>query len=794
MLKSFVILSLRLLRKNRLYSGINVLGLALGVACCLVTFIIIRFETSFDDFHSKAERIYRVNLKQQTSHGLQLSGYNFTPLTEAIREEVTGLENVTGVYCLHSYQFSRDNNLLEDKFAFFADEEYCNVFDVQWIAGNPKKALTESNSVVVTDGFAEKFLGGAAHAMGSSFILENRLTLTVTGVIKTPPLNTDHPYSILISFQSLPQFFPEATDNWKQVFGGATYILTHDGSSLDQINSQLNGVIRKHMDLESAKKTSFHLMPLNDNHDRNYDYSSFTYDFPVPVMIMLSIMAGMIAFIACINFVNLSTAQSMKRAREVGIRKTMGSSKTQLIAQHMSEALVITVLAVLTGIVMAKIGMMQLNTVYGGEYLNFNLLKEPYTLGFVAILTMLISVFSGFYPAFVLSRYQPVLALRSQTFSGKTRGFSLRKSLVVSQFAGAQILILVTAIMINQITHFRDRPIGFDPETILLIPHLKGNDHSQHSRLDRELSKVPGVISHSLSYALPEGGDPVEFHKTGEDQKTKTGFINYVDLPFTDVFNIQVISGTNFSSDLAPGSTEVIVNEALIRKLDFRTADGAIGAVFNVGETEVVIRGVVKDFYTQAMSNSVDPVIIQYDPNKMSGVAMRVSTENLAGTIAGIEAAWKNVYPEYLCKYEFMDDVMRRRYGFFNTIFTFLGVASVVAIFISCLGMYGLVSFMAIQRTKEIGIRKVFGATVKNIMTMFSRESAALIVIAFVIAAPLSHFLGIAMMMELPERITPGVGVYGTVLLSSLAIALLTVTYRSFVAAIQNPIESLKTD
>jgi putative ABC transport system permease protein len=777
-----------------LYTFINVSGLALGVACCVIIFLMIRFETSFDNFHKKADRIYRINLNYKTPQGVQLSGYNFSPLTDAVRHELTGIERATGVYCLQLYQFTKDNNIFEDKYAFFADEEYANVFDVRWFAGNPAQALSKPGSVVVTDRFAEKFLNGVSRAVGSTFTLENRLTLTVTGVVSEPPANTDHPYSMLISYSSLPQFNPEAIDNWDRVFAGATYILINESTSIEKLYPQLDGIIIQHMKGDAAANTKFFLMPLNDNHDRNYDYDNFTYDFPVPVMIILSIMAGMIAFIACVNFTNLSTAQSLRRAREVGIRKTMGSTKAQLILQHMTEAFVITGISVLTGLGLAKIGINELNKLYGGEYVKFNLLNEPSTIIFIAGITLLISIFAGFYPAFILARFKPVLALRSQTFSGKTRGFSLRKSLVVLQFAGAQILILVTLILINQIRHFKERPIGFDPETIVLLPHLRGNDQMQYSRLEKELEKVPGIISHTFAFGLPEGGEPVEFADREQAQRKKTGFVNYVDQSFLSVFGLKVAAGQNFADDQSQKSTEVMVNESLTKELGFNNPQEAMGSIFFLGDEQVKVRAVIKDFYTQVLSSAVDPVILRYDSSRFDGIAMNISTSNISDVITGIETAWRNVYPEYLCKYEFMDEVVKRRYGFFNTIFTFMGIASVIAIFIGCLGMYGLISFMAVQRTKEIGIRKVFGATVKNILMMFTRESGLLILVGFVFATPVAHFFGNAMLSEMPERIPQGFEIYALTLAASLFIALITVSYRSFSAAIQNPVESLKTE
>ena len=789
MFRNFLITAIRNLRKNRLYTAINVFGLAVGIACCIIVFVIVKYETSFDDYHKKADRIYRVNLNQQTPQGRRLDGCNYTPLGEAIRSDVSGLEAVTSVYCLKVFQFSNDHNLFEDKYAFFADDEYFEVFDAVWIAGNKEKALSNPNSVVVTDSFAEKFLGGTNKALGRDFSLENKLTLTVSGIVQAPPSNTDHPYSILISYSSLAAFMPESVDNWETIGSGATYVVFNENTKAEQIYSQFDRIIRNYLKEDIARNTRFYLMPLNDNHDRNYDYSSYNYDFPVPVVIILSIIASMIAFIACINFVNLATAQSLKRAKEVGLRKTMGSARIQLIIQYMSESFVITFLAMIAAMVVAKIGMMQLNVLYGGSYLQFDLLKDPVTVSFVAGITITISILAGFYPAFILSGYKPVLALKSQTYAGNARSVPIRRALVVSQFIAAQILILVTIIMINQISYFKNRPISFNPETIILIPSLRGNEAGQHDKLRHELQSVPGLINYTFGNA---GNERTEFYN--DKQNKHSGVVSYVDTAYIHTFNSELLAGKNLSGEHANVSSEVLVNEALIKTLGIESPASAIGTIYSLNDREVVIRGVIKDTYTQPISNKIDPVTLLYDSARFAGVAMNISTERVSETLAGIEKAWKNVYPNYICKYQFMDDVLSRQYGFFKVIFSFLGIASFLAIFIGCLGLYGLISFMAIQRTKEIGIRKVCGASLSNIMMMFSKESAILIVVAFLVAAPLAHLVGIGMLMEFPERVKPGIGIFVLTLFGSLLIALLTVAQRSFSAAVQNPGDTLRAE
>lgn len=789
MFRSYIITAIRQLTKNRLYTAINLVGLAIGVACCLLIFVLIRYETSFDAYHSQADRIYRVNLTQQTAQGQQFNGNNYSPLAQAIRQDVTGLEQVTGVYCLQRYQFAKDRNLFEDQYAFFADPHYFEVFDGVWLAGDKDRALIAPNSVVVTDSFAKKFLGGPDQALGSTFILENKLPLTVTAIVQAPPSNTDQPYSLLISYASLARFLPESVDNWKTVGTGATYVVFAKDTRKDRIDAQIKQLIQKYLPEEVAKNTAFYLLALKDNHDRNYDYTSFTYDFPVPVMIILAIIAGLVAFIACINFVNLSTAQALKRAKEVGIRKAIGSSRFQLIMQYLSEAFVITGLAVITGLLLTKVGIGELNKLYGGEYLQFTQLTQPASLLFIGVVTLTITLAAGFYPAFVLSGYKPVLALKSQTYSGNARGLSLRRALVVTQFIGAQLLIIVTLIMTNQVNSFKERPLDYDPKTIVLIPSLRGNEAGQHERLRQALQNVPGL----LSYSFGNVGQETSAFYTNPQQK-HSGLISYADTAYIHTFQTRLLAGKNLSVRGSQSSVQVLVNESLVKSLGLTNPASAIGVSYTLNDQLVTISGVMKDSYTQPMSNRVDPITILYNPKKFTSVALAVSTGSVSHTLQGIEAAWKHAYPTYLCKYQFMDESINRSYGEYNLIFSVLSVASFLAILIGCLGLYGLVSFMAIQRTKEIGIRKVMGATVPNVMLLFTKESVVLIIVAFVIAAPLAHFLGITLLMEFPERVTPGFSLFLSGLLISLLICLLTVGYRSYQAAIQNPVDSLRSD
>ena len=629
MLRNYFISAIRNLSKNKGYAAINILGLALGVACCVAIFVLVRFETSFDDFHRKADRIYRINIKQKNATGRKRNGYNFYPLGEAIRTDISGLEAVTSMHHSRSFQFTVGNNIYEGEHAFFVDTAYFNVFDGQWLLGNPKNAFRQPNTVVVTDQFAEKYLGGLDKAMDTTFIFDNNLTLKVKGILKAPPLNTDMPYSMLISYPSLPAYVPESTDNWEWVSWGATFVALNKGTEPVRIEGQLDAMKHQYLSEEDARQTTFVMMPLHDNHDRNYDFNSFTYDFPVPLMLILSVVAGLIAFIACINFINLATAQSLTRAREVGIRKTMGSSRLQLILQYLSEALVLTLVAVVLGLLLAKIPLQLMNAERGYSYLNFSFLQDYTMMAFVVGIILLITLFAGFYPAFVLSEFQPVKALKGKISTGKPKGFNLRRGLVVTQFLGAQMLILVTATMVYQIDHLKKRPIGFDTEAVVftVLPDTTQN-------LDtfiQQLIQNPNIQNVAFGWGGPLlNAGSIRFHGEAGEDFAVPGVIHYGDEQYISMFEQTLLAGTNFSADRGNPISEVIVNQALVHALGINHPEEAIGTIFTL-ETlsasvnkheEVIIRGVINDVLTNAFSSRIDPLVLQYDPIKFAGVAI----------------------------------------------------------------------------------------------------------------------------------------------------------------------------
>ena len=794
MIRNYFKVSLRNLGKNISYTIINVLGLALGIACCTVIFVIVRFETSFDDYHSKSDRIYRVNLKDESPHAWRrLNGCNYAPLAAAIREEVTGIDAASGVFCIKGYQFKVKESIHEESFAFFVDEHYPEVFDVEWLAGNSAKSLNGPNVAVVTDEFARNYFGTIENAIGQTILFANKLTLTVSGIVKKPPKNTDHPYSILISFSSLSQFIPEVL-NWESISQSATYVVLSSKSNVGQLHPQLEAIASKNLTEERMKEVSFFLMPLEDNHDRNGDFNSFNYDFPLPVLILLSVIASMIALIACINFVNLATAQSLNRSREVGVRKTLGSSRSQLIAQYMIETSIITTFSMVLALLLAKGAMNFLNAQYQGTELVFNIFKDPSMLIFLVLLVFFITVLAGFYPAFVLSRYKPIDALKSRSMMGKVGGLSLRRGMVIVQFFGAQLLILVMLIILTQIDVFKSRDLGFDPKEVVRVLPPSIEERTDYRKLLEKVQGLHGVKAQTLSSGYLTGGEIMEFRPFEDLELIKNGRVLYADEGYLETYGIRLLAGENLSPFTMQGAREVLVNRTLINALGIKGPETAIGFTFTLNKVQVIIKGVVEDFFTHPMSNRVDPVVIEFDSERNLILSLKIGSESTVSTLSSLENIWIETFPDHLFKYEFMEDTLKRQYGFFTAVSSFLGTASFLAIFIGCLGLYGLVSFMAIQRQKEIGIRKVMGASVANVIRLFAKESVLLIFLSFIAAAPIAYYGGGLLLSELPDPSNPGVMVFIFTLIVSIVIGCLTVGFEAFRAARINPVDCLKEE
>ena len=816
MIRSFLITTLRGLLKNKPYFFINTLGLALGVCGALIIFTKIRYELSFDRFHTKAERIYRLNTDEHSANGDNYEPGTYYPVAHLLRNEYPELlESVTHTKYEEEGQVTLEASTgpvrFKEKGIGFVEPQFLEMFefcaDDRWLAGNPNTALVDKNSVVLTQTLAQKYFqpqGDYSHVLGRRLSYENKIDLVVTGVIEDLPPNTDFPFNLLMPYAALEgydEFY--SIDKWNFLADNVQcYVLLAEDYSSDQLTASLPEFAKKYMG-EKAERISFNLQPLSDIHF-NPRYGNFTGRIMrYEVLWSLAIVAILLIITACINFVNLATAQSVKRSKEVGIRKVLGSSRKQLVTFFLGETFIITAFAVLMALGAAEAFLFKFHHVLDIAA-GVNLAGLPATYLFLCIVALGVTLLAGLYPAWVLSAFRPVFALKnsfSSPMGGRTKSFSLRKGLVVVQFAISQILIIGTLVVSQQMQYFQNKSLGFDKDAIVLasLPDTLGAD--KLDALKNQLLDNPHIrqVSFGIGSPTAENNLDTKFKMTSmaEDEQGYATEVKTIDADYVATFDLQMAAGRALSPpDLQ--HKRALVNETLVKTAGFTQAEEAIGEqIIILGDTYEII-GVVKDFHMHSFHEEINPCVLLYFPQFLWEAAIKINTgggmQNVQEAIAHLENVWNTSFPEYVFDYQFLDDYLATNYEQENKTFRYFQLFAGLAILIGCLGLYGLVSFMAEQKTKEVGIRKVLGASVRSIMALFSKEYILLIMLAFFVAAPLAYYFMHNWLENFAYRIDLEIGVFAIGMLISIGIAFLTVGYKSYRAAVANPVESLKDE
>ncbi len=799
MFKNYLKTAWQNLRGNKTYVAINTTGLAVGIAACLLIFLLIQYETSFDNFHNNKERIYRVVAATKTPQGMNYSKASAYPVAEALRIDYPQLEHVARVYGREAQRITVLNDKREasqEKFKeniFFAEPEFFDIFNFPFLAGNPKTALSEPNTVVLTQETANKYFGDWHNAVGKFIKYNDDLVCKVTGILKNTPANTDFPLQIVLSFKTSSH--EDMLTDWVGQDGSLnTFLVLPENMSAQQFNNNLEAFVRKHTPVEYANQ-GYILQPLSNIH---YESEFGTYrgnTFSRKLIAALSVLGLFLLIIACINFINLATAQSVTRSKEVGIRKVLGSSKKQLIIQFLSETFLITLASVIIAVLLAFILLPLLN----------NLLQTPLEMQFTfPLMAFLISIIiivtflSGFYPAIVLSGFNPITVLKSKFTNNTAGGLSMRRVLVVFQFAIAQTLIMGTLVIVSQMNFFQNAPTGFDKEAIVMVPFA--HDTARWSEMDAfkaELQQLSGVkeVSFSAFSPMDKAGWDNDFRF--DNAVKKAGFkadFKWADADYFKTYSIRFIAGTPYrQADTVNG---FVVNELMVRKLGFKDPEDIIGKKINFWDGNLVapVVGVVKDFNGSSLKSEMTPIVLGSFKMVYRLINIKMQPQHMKETLAAIERLWNKANPDLVYEYQFLDDKMASFYKQENQLSQLYKIAAGIAIFISCLGLYGFVAFMAVQRTKEVGIRKILGASVANIIYLMSKEFTLLIGVAFLIAAPLAYYLMHQWLQNFAYRIEIGVGIFLLTILASEIIAWLTVGYQAIKAAVADPVKSLKAE
>jgi predicted permease len=817
MLKNYLTIAFRNLQRNKLYAALNVSGLAIGISACLVIYLIVSFELSFDTTIPERERIYRIYSQfsgtyESTNPGVTSAFYSH------VQDQYSGIEASAAFHTFYAQVSLPENG---KKFKALTGDiivtqpDYFAVFSsYTWLAGSPQTSLTAPFQVVLTESKARTYFGelSSQQIVGQVIEYDDSLRVTVSGIVKDLPKPTDLIFNDFISFSTINQSWLKKRidlNNWESTYSASQFFVKlAEDTKPHKIKSQLHRAEKIYAEnhKDEAYRVAYHLQPLSDFHFNSklgiYDRSRTAAH--LPTLQALIGVALLLLLIAAINFINLITAQAVKRAKEVGVRKVLGGTRMELIKQFLSETMLITTLAVVVSLFLASLALSAFEEfIPKGVALH---LSDPFTLAFMLITIAVVSVLSGLYPAFVLSSFAPALALKNQAFisSGKTRSAYLRKALIVFQFSFAQILIVGTLIMGGQIDFMLNKDMGFNQDAVInfSVPWNFWNNQHAEKRfvLKQELGKIPQINALSMHNQPPAydgySTNILEFDNGKEILKhnvyRKDGDTTYIHL-----YNIALVAGRN----LQPSDTirEFLINETYARQLGFAQPAEAVGKILNYEGRYLPIVGVVKDFHIQSLHKAIEPVAIATNTDNFYDFSLKLSTKgkqvgDFKAVVSQIEGIWKELYPEEEFKYTFLDESIASFYEAEQRSAKLVSTATGIAILISCLGLFGLAAYTAQTRTKEIGIRKVLGASLSGIVALLSKDFLWLVLIANVIAWPLAWWganrwlEGFAYQVDVSPWIFVGSGTL------ALIIALLTVSYQSIKAALANPVKSLRSE
>lgn len=788
--------------RNKTFSAINVAGLTIGLSCALIITIFVRYELSFDQYHAKSNSIYKI--VQETKMSDELHRWNTTayPLAEALRRDFPELPLVTQASGPVSRVFmvqdkEGDINRFEEPFALFVDPWYTKMFDFEWIQGNPETALQDMNSIVLTRSVAKKYFSEDAINMsilGKQIFLNNKDALTITGVIEDAPANTSLHYSVLIPYEFFRINNPYPAGNWSGNYQGTTFIVMNERASASKLEQVLVAWKKKYLKPEDDNRITYKLVPLAKSHtDTTYGHAPQSYNMPLKFIYSAIGVGLFMLLIAAINFINLATAQAAGRAREVGVRKVLGGSRLGLIKQFLHENIIVVLSSVIFSHVVTQMLLDQINDTL--SLIRLKLTLDPLSIVLVIGAGVTLIMLSCLYPATVLSSYRPVEALKNRVLH-KNGNLSLQRILIVFQFAIVQLFVIGTLVVGTQMHFLKTKDLGFSKEDPILIADLREVDRGEALR--QKLLQHPAIKDVSLSSGSPtteyNHHFGTSFRLPGHREEDGKGAEEKgVDLNYLSFFNLKLIAGRNFSS-MQPQFNEFIVNEKLVNELNL-TPEQAIGQRLIINEGEAVIVGVVRDFHNNALQKGLSPCVLFNSSFWLERANIKIDpAADLAEVTAFVERTWKQIYPDWVFKSEFLDDTLARNYAMEGLVFKGFTIFSALTIFIGCLGLYGLLNFITLRRTKEVGIRKTLGASVSQIVTMFGKDFVIMVGISFFIAAPCCYYWMNAWLSGFAYHIDMSWWMFAAGILLTWLITMLTISYQTVRAATANPVEALRSN
>jgi len=811
MLPTSWLIVFRSLRRNTAFSLLNILGLAVGLAASVLIFLVIRWETSYDSYHPNKDRVYRVvTTLVNRSNGEIAERHGSAPvvLGDALRNEISGLEksamlmHLTDASIYYRDKRSADEKRFMQRDICLAEPDLFSMISCEWLDGDAS-GLKDPNTAVISESVAQRWFGNWKEAKGKTVEMWSwRVPLKVVGVFRDLPGNTDLSLDLVPSYMTYKQQFPWIyTDpDWHWVTPGSQlFVLLSPGRQAAQVEKELSGIVGKYYNEQVAAfstRSVLSLQPLTTMH-LDARFETLKGDaLSVKVLWSLGAIGVFLVVVACINFVNLATAQSVNRSKEVGVRKVLGSNRWQLIRQFMAETAMITLVAIVVGCLLVQLSLPYLRDVMQKPIVA-DWFHSPTLLLFLLSTGCGVVLLAGFYPAMVLSGFNVIEAIKSRMSTRTIGGLSLRRSLVVVQFVIAQLLITGTIVVVQQLKFFRTQPMGYDPSAIAILQMPSDSlDATRQPYLKSLMLRIPGVESASLCKEAAAGGSWTRQLRFFYDRNPVSADFKVTeqiaDEDFLATFKIPLVAGAMADT----GRQQLMVNETLVRRLGLRRPEDIIGKTLALDDParQYRITGVVRDYHNQSLRQAIEPMVVFSEGGGANLMAIRLRPGQMKPVLAEMQRTFAGVFPNFMYDQTFFDSRIAHFYETEETTASLVKAFAGLAILISCLGLYGLVAFLAVQKMKEVGIRKVLGASVGSIVYLFSKEFTVLTGLAFLISAPLGYAVMQRWLAGFYYHVGLGWGVFALTLVVSLVIAWGTVGYKALRAASVNPIKALRQD
>ncbi|WP_419800875.1 ABC transporter permease [Mucilaginibacter sp.] len=803
MFENYIKIAFRNLWKNKGFAAINILGLAIGISVCFIILLFVQDELSYDRFNQNADRIVRVVFKANINGGKIFEANVMPPTAQTLKNDYPEVEEATRLREMGKPKVTYANKTFKDGSFVFADANIFKVFTLPLIKGDVKTALLQTNTVVITQDMAHKYFGND-EPIGKILTLNNKDLYKVTGVIASVPNNSHFHFDLFGSMQSLPE---AKAPTWMSS-GFFTYLLLKKDFDYKKLEAKLPGMVEKYMGPQIAQSMGmslsqfrtkgndlgFALQPLTDIHLHSNSNYEFEPGGDIKCVYIFGAVALFVLLIACINFINLSTAGASKRAKEVGVRKVLGSDKSQLIKQFLLESVLLTFIALLISVVIIKLALPAFNQL-SGKNLILGYALKPWAV-FIGS-GLLIGILAGIYPAFFLSSFKPLAIIKGK-ISTSNNSFGLRSGLVVFQFFISVSLIVCTIVVYQQMQFIRNKKLGYNKEQLLVLPNSWALGKNEQIFKEMML-KDPRIVNVTVSGYKPVGpsnsNNALAYPAGKENQIMKT-LEYHVDEQYLPTLSMQLAAGRNFSKAFATDSSAMVINETAAKA--FGWGSNAVGQRITRQNSDkgknftYTVIGVVKDFNFKSLHEPVTPLLMVLQPEW--GLIFKVKTGDVSGLLATMKQDWAKFNVDEPFTYSFMDELYNKTYQAEEKAGSILSIFTVLTIFVACLGLFGLAIYTTEQRTKEIGIRKVLGASVASVTTLLSKDFIKLVLIACVIAFPLSYWAMQKWLQDFAYRITISWWVFVLAAIISLVIALATVSFQAIKAALANPVESLRSE